>query len=358
MNKPKAKRALSPLQIKVSEATQTLGNLLTGYLKSGPLSKEHGVATEQQILALATSIMGTPQCTADEYRANCERFLEDVIRVKGMPVVSVITAGVEDESRDTVSCSGADIEKAFPRLLPSIRSRTEWCIGNFCVQAQRYFDIRIGEFRELLASFLVAVPVGGTTDKAIKSQITEIKRGFRSLCDWDRLFCVYKRTSLVAAVEEIFALERQPIAAIWHYNTVDEDSDAPRNDHRRLDRHIYAVRGNWAIKGGLMRVGQFGYVDDISMPPQQEIGCTCEYEWLYSIRELPGDMLTDEGRREHQRVSKAVDEWMPGRKTSFSSDITRPSARLTFKASVSPEHSGVPNRGMIALLLGWLKKRS
>ena len=42
-------------------------------------------------------------------------------------------------------------------------------------------------------------------------------------------------------------------------------------------------------------------IDEVSHP-NQEIGCMCRLEWLYSIRSLPTNMVTEKGISELKRV--------------------------------------------------------
>ena len=45
-----------------------------------------------------------------------------------------------------------------------------------------------------------------------------------------------------------------------------------------------------------MRKGPAGYTDDVTKPGE-EVYCRCYYIWVYAIRELPQEMLTQKGRR-------------------------------------------------------------
>jgi hypothetical protein len=119
--------------------------------------------------------------------------------------------------------------------------------------------------------------------------------------------------SLSAELEYIFALEGNPIAAVWRYDSLDEQGEYPKTyRHEQRDGHVYAVRRSWALDKGLIKVGSDGYVDEISRP-KQEVGCVCNLQWLYALRDLPDAMMTEKGRSELARVAVVMGKIDPTR---------------------------------------------
>ena len=282
------------------EAVQAVGEVLIGFLKSGPTSPDQVQETKAILLELARSIATSAEEATDSYERVCKEFLDKVIRVKGMPTRTI--SGDRETQPETISSSGKRIAENFDALLPSISKRFEWCIANYKSEATAYRDERLRQCDAMIHQFLEHVPMGGTKDKEIKSQIGEIKKELRSLAKWDQLFYVHKAMCFPAEVEFLFSLEGNPIAAIWRYNPIDEQTDYPKTyHHKQRDELVYAVRGNWAIAKGLMKAGPNGYLDEISRP-SQEIGCTCHLQWLYSISRLPTNMVTEKGVSELKRV--------------------------------------------------------
>jgi hypothetical protein len=282
------------------ETVQAVGEILAAFLKSGPTSSDHAQETEATLSKLARSIAVSADEATASYERVCREFLDKVIRVKGMP--TRIISGDRESQLDIVSSSGKHVAQNFDALLPSIKQRFEWCVANYKSEATAYLDERLRQCNAMVDQFLEQVPMGGTKDKEIKSRIGEIKKELRTLAKWDRLFYVYKARSFPAEVEFLFSLEGNPIAAIWHYKPIDEQTDYPKTyDHKQRDELVYAVRGNWAITKGLMKAGPNGYLDEISRP-SQEIGCMCYLGWLYSISDLPTNMVTEKGVSELKRV--------------------------------------------------------
>jgi hypothetical protein len=300
------------------ETVQTVGEILTAFLKSGPTSPDHAQETRTTISKLARSIAISADEATASYERVCREFLDKVIRVKGMP--TRIISGDRDGQPDIVSSSGKNLAQNFDALLPSIKKSFEWCVSNYKVEATAYLDTQIRECDAMVQQFLERVPMGGTKDKDIKSRITEIKKELRPLAKWDRLFYVHKAMSFPAEVEFLFSLEGNSLAAIWHYNPIDEQTDYPKTyDHKHRDGLVYAVRGNWAITKGLMKAGPNGYLDETSRP-SQEIGCMCHLQWLYSINRLPTNMVTEKGFSELKRVRAAMQTGREVQKPNISAE--------------------------------------
>ena len=104
--------------------------------------------------------------------------------------------------------------------------------------------------------------------------------------------------------QEIRAEGGGALAMVWHSRWRVAGYDY-REDHKERDRQVYAIRGNWALQKGLMRKGPAGYADEITKPAE-EVFCQCTGQWLYSLRALPRDMLTDKGIEELARVRKQL----------------------------------------------------
>jgi hypothetical protein len=290
--------------IDTREAINVIGATLTAFLKSGPQFPNHLEDTYANISKSVHLIIPSSAAATASYERVCKDFLDNVIQVRGMPT-RVIFGGDEQQAQN-VNSSGSHIAKIFDALLPSIAERFKWCVENYRSQADSYLNDRIGRVQAMLREFLGQVPSGGTNDKAIKSRIAEIKKELRSLAKWDRLFYTYKARSLPAEIEYIFMLAGNPLAAIWQYSDLDAQAEYQKTyDHQQRDGHVYAVRGNWAIEKGLMKVGPAGYLDAVSRPGQ-ELGCMCSLRWVAGVRRLPGDMITDKGRSELDRVAAVI----------------------------------------------------
>jgi hypothetical protein len=98
---------------------------------------------------------------------------------------------------------------------------------------------------------------------------------------------------MVAAIDAVIAMQSGAIAKRWHSNYRQAGYDY-REDHKERDGKWYAIRGNWALKDGLMVVGPNGYSDEITAEAEEPY-CQCSCVWTRNLRKLPPDMLTKKG---------------------------------------------------------------
>lgn len=100
---------------------------------------------------------------------------------------------------------------------------------------------------------------------------------------------------LIANIDKIIATGNNAIAAEWHSHWRQPRYDY-REDHKERDKLVYLIRGNWAQKNGYVKAGPAGYLDEITQPGE-EVFCRCYVTYLYNLRSIPEDMLTQRGRK-------------------------------------------------------------
>lgn len=109
---------------------------------------------------------------------------------------------------------------------------------------------------------------------------------------------------LRASISEVIANDNNALALIWHSHWLRPGYNY-REDHKDRDLHVYAVRNNWALQKGLMKIGPDGYYDQITAVAEEPF-CSCYAEWIYNVSSLPADMITEKGRAELARVKAAL----------------------------------------------------
>jgi len=276
------------------DTARKIGDTLSAFLKSGLESPEHCKQVKAQVLDLVLSQTISAEEQTKFYEKACQEYVGTVIQVRGLPARAIINNGDEANDSSLVSASGDLSKHEFNILLPKIRRVTQDCIKRYYDQSCEYRDYQIRQFEQLLDDFISLTPKGGAKDKEIKSKISEIKREAKCLMKWNELFAILKQSALVSEIDYVFTLKNNPIAAIWTYNELDENCEYPMaNNHQELDKTVYVVPDNWAIKDGLVNAGA-GFIDEI-IRPRREIGCTCSFQWLFSLRDLPDEMLTKKG---------------------------------------------------------------
>lgn len=138
-----------------------------------------------------------------------------------------------------------------------------------------------------------SIPGGGsdTTDK--RETAKEVRKALARLPFEERRVMIDQGHKFTANLSNILAQNGGAIAMIWHSHWRQTGYDY-REDHKDRDLKVYAIRGNWAIQQGLMRLGEAGYYEDVTAAGE-EVYCRCYAQYLYALRDLPKDMLTKKG---------------------------------------------------------------
>ncbi|HAF0915811.1 TPA: hypothetical protein G9F65_004527, partial [Salmonella enterica subsp. enterica serovar Braenderup] len=122
-----------------------------------------------------------------------------------------------------------------------------------------------------------------------------IAKSARQIDFEQRRVMVDQTHKLIANIDNIIATDGGAIAAVWHSHWRQPNYDY-REPHKDRDLKTYAIRGNWALKKGFMKVGPAGYLDEITQPGE-EVFCRCYLTYIYNVRSLPDEMKTEKWRK-------------------------------------------------------------
>lgn len=142
------------------------------------------------------------------------------------------------------------------------------------------------------AGWCSSVPAGGSTGDKVETR-KAIRRGIAGLPFEARRCATDQSMKLVASINDVIANDGGAIALIWHSHWRESGYDY-RPSHKVRDTHIFVIRGNWAMKQGLMKLSGRQYYDQVTSVAE-EVSCRCFAEYLYHIAQLPRDMLTAKG---------------------------------------------------------------
>lgn len=139
-----------------------------------------------------------------------------------------------------------------------------------------------------------SIPKGGSrvVDKAAEKK--NVRKSLGSLPFEERRVLIDQGHKFTAALSETLARGGDAIALIWHSHWRQPGYNY-REDHKERDEKVYALRGSWAIEQRLMKRGPNPYYDEITAVGE-EIFCRCYAQWLFNLRDIPDDMLTQKGR--------------------------------------------------------------
>jgi hypothetical protein len=132
----------------------------------------------------------------------------------------------------------------------------------------------------------------------------DIRKALASLPFEERRVAIDQGHKLISDINNLVALDGEAIAAEWHSKWRQRGYDY-REDHKERDLLVYAVRGCWAVEKGLIKPGPAGYTDEITRPAEEPF-CGCYYRYIYNLRDLPANMLTEKGKEALQAARVAA----------------------------------------------------
>lgn len=181
------------------------------------------------------------------------------------------------------------------KIMPSLRTELDRRIMANASMIKLNREQAIDKTLQRFSGWASSVPVGGS--KVIKKSevINNIKKTAKQLKFETRRREIDQGHKLIAAINDIVAVNNGAIASMWHSHWRRPGYDY-RVDHKERDKKIYVIRNGWAKKEGLINKGD-GYTDEITQPGE-EVYCSCYYEYVYSLSDLPSEMLTKKGKQE------------------------------------------------------------
>ena len=154
------------------------------------------------------------------------------------------------------------------------------------------------------SGWATSIPPGGSDVASRKEAKEGIRKSLASLPFEERRVATDQAHKFVSNLNSILANDAGAIAGIWvsHKNEVNYNG---RPQHNARDGHVFLIRDSWAHEKGLVKPGADGYTDDIEACGEL-VFCRCFYRYIYSLRHIPSEMLTEKGRAELERVRIAA----------------------------------------------------
>lgn len=145
------------------------------------------------------------------------------------------------------------------------------------------------------AGWATSVPVGGAAEPDRRDIKRVVRKSLAGLPYEERRLATDQGHKLTSSLNAVIAEGGDAIAGVWHSHWRQAGYQF-RRDHKERDEQVYLIRGNWAQSEGLVKPGSAGYTDQITQPGE-EVFCRCFYAYVYHLRQLPDDMLTEKGRQ-------------------------------------------------------------
>ena len=135
----------------------------------------------------------------------------------------------------------------------------------------------------------------GKPSQSIKSLSRDLLKPLHSLNFENRRVLIDQGHKFTSAVNNAIAKDQGAIAVKWVSHWKEEGYNY-RPDHKKPDGHIYLIRDNSFVKNGFIKKMNIQYIDDIDGFGQLPF-CRCYGIYLFNLRDLPSDMLTEKGKK-------------------------------------------------------------
>jgi hypothetical protein len=160
-------------------------------------------------------------------------------------------------------------------------------------------DEMIGKTLHRMMGWLSSIPAA----ERGRIQRAKLKENFNkplaSLPFLERRVMIDQGYKLTSAINAAVAEEGGAIAAQWYSHYRQEGYDY-REEHKLRDElthkggKVYMIRDSWAIKQGLAKKGPLPWLDEIDQAGELPY-CRCHLSYLYHLRQLPIENLTQKG---------------------------------------------------------------
>lgn len=192
------------------------------------------------------------------------------------------------------------IQQLAPRMRAELDRRIMASANLIRLNRQQAIDKTLQRF----SGWATSLPIGGSDTTNKREEKTRIKKSLGQLPFEERRVLIDQGHKLSASISNVVAQETGAIAVIWHSNWRQPNYDY-REDHKERDEKVYLLRNSWALDKGLIKPGPAGYYEDVTGFAEEPF-CSCHGTWIYNIRSLPADMITDRGREEQRKAREAL----------------------------------------------------
>lgn len=155
-------------------------------------------------------------------------------------------------------------------------------------------DQSIDKTLQRFQGWATSLPAGGSrvTDK--REVKYDIGKALKQLPFEERRVIIDQGHKLTASINDVIAQDGGAIAAVWNSHAGETGYDF-RPAHAKRQGKIYLIRDSWAHKKGYVKPGPDGYTDEYEQPAELPF-CRCYFRFIYSMKRLPDDMVTQKGR--------------------------------------------------------------
>ena len=193
------------------------------------------------------------------------------------------------------------LQQVAPRLHSELERRTAASRDLIVLNRQAAMARTERRFRAWASS----VPADGSDAVSKREETADVVKALRSLPFEERRVAIDQGHKMLSSLSATIANGGGALAAVWHSHWRQLNYDY-RPDHKERDLKVYLIRDSWAHQQGLVKPGDIGLLDEITQAGE-EVYCRCYVTYLYALRALPPEMLTEKGREALAEARKMME---------------------------------------------------
>lgn len=158
-------------------------------------------------------------------------------------------------------------------------------------------DEEVAKTLRRFSGWATSLPAGGSADPQKKEAKDNTYKALSSLPFTERRVLIDQGHKLNTAISAAVATQSGAIGARWRSHGEHDTSYNARPKHLERDTKgfVFLVRGCWAVDQGYVKPAKgVGFTDSVEQPGEW-VFCRCWWDYVYSLRDIPTDMLTAKG---------------------------------------------------------------
>lgn len=191
------------------------------------------------------------------------------------------------------------VDKLKPQLRAELDRRIMASTALIRLNRDRAVDHTLQRF----GGWASSVPPNGVPAEARTKVKQDVAKSLKQLPFEERRVIIDQGHKLNSAINNIVAVAGGAIACVWHSHA-GEINYKFRPEHKARNDKVYAIKDNWAIQKGLMNNGD-GIYEDMDAVGQLPF-CRCYLTYIYHIRDLPEEMITQKGKDTLEEIRKRL----------------------------------------------------
>jgi hypothetical protein len=180
------------------------------------------------------------------------------------------------------------------RIRPELHSELSRRIAASADLIKLNRPVAIAKTQARFRGWATSVPPGGAVDLNRKRQKGELRKALAQLPFEERRVVIDQSAKLFSAINSTVAVNGGAIGAVWQSHKYQRGYNG-RKAHNARDGKFFLIRDSWAHNAGLVKPGTTGYTDEIEQPAEF-VYCKCTYQYVFSLRSVPPECMTDKGR--------------------------------------------------------------